>query len=88
MSDKLTTDEVRDLFVKRWWEGGGRPTEYGPKFDTWLESVKQEAYDEGYAECEVTQAQQKEEDTMSEQERMTLEQQELASLGKMGAAGA
>jgi len=27
-------------------------------------------------------------DTMSEQERMTLEQQELASLGKMGAAGA
>jgi len=86
MSDKLTTDEVRDLFVKRWWEGGGRPTEYGPKFDTWLESVKQEAYDEGYAECEVTQAQQKEEDTMSEQERMSLEQQELASLREVGEA--
>ena len=86
MSERLTTDEVRDLFVKRWWEGGGRPTEYGPKFDTWLESVKQEAYDEGYAECEVTQAQQKEEDTMSEQERMSLEQQELASLMEVGEA--
>ena len=51
MSKKLTTDDVRDLFVKRWWEGGGRPTEYGPKFDEWLHFVRKEAHDEGYELC-------------------------------------
>ena len=85
MSVKLTNKDVRLEFAgaQAWW---GSPEELGKMFDTWLESVKQEAYDEGYAECEVTQAQQKEEDTMSEQERMSLEQQELASLREVGEA--
>ena len=85
MSVKLTNKDVRLEFAgaQAWW---GSPEELGKMFDTWLESVKQEAYDEGYAECEVTQAQQKEEDTMSEQERMSLEQQELASLMEVGEA--
>ena len=40
MSEKLTTFDVREMFVDRWWENHATPTEYGPQFDEWLESVK------------------------------------------------
>jgi len=47
MSKKLTNEEVREMFVDRWWEDIATPADYGPEFDEWLESVKEEAYDRG-----------------------------------------
>ena len=43
---KLTTDDVREMFVDRWWVDFEVATEYGPEFDVWLESVKDEARNE------------------------------------------
>jgi len=52
MSERLTTDEVREMFVDLWLERGvGPPTDYGAEFDEWLHFVRKEAHDEGYELC-------------------------------------
>lgn len=53
MSAYLTNEDVRLEFAasQAWW---GSPEELGKMFDEWLESVKNEAYDKGYAECART----------------------------------
>ena len=57
MSDKPTTEDVRDKFADEWIEGeyfGNQDPQARKEFDRWLRSVKAEAWDECLAEVDAT----------------------------------
>ena len=49
MIDKLTTENVRQLVLLTF--GESERETVAPMFDVWLESVKNEAHNDGYDEC-------------------------------------
>jgi len=55
MSEKLTTDQVKESFAS-WMALTHNQDELvtNRKFNAWLKAVKNEAYDKGYAECART----------------------------------